>query len=169
VSEPEIQWRLPPPARWSHCPLCAGPLTDRELDGRERRHCRACGFVYWEAPRPAAAAVVEGPEGIVCVRRRYPPEAGGWCLPGGFVEAGETIEDAARREVREETGLEVAVHRQLGVFGPVIAFVAARPTGGRLCAGTDALEAAAFPPATLPALCFSSHRLAVCAWHAGGH
>jgi len=159
---------MPPAAEWRYCPLCRAELADRVLDAAPRRACPACGFVFWEHPRPAAAAVVAAPDGrVALVRRRYPPEAGGWCLPGGFVEAGETIEAAACREVREETGLEVSPVRQLGVLGPCIAFVATRPAGGVLEPGSDVLEAAWFAPEEAPPLCFPTHRTVLEAWSAG--
>jgi 8-oxo-dGTP diphosphatase len=166
--EPPIRWRTPPGAEWRYCPLCRTDLTDRVLDGAMRRACPACGFVHWEHPRPAAAAVVADDAGrVLLVRRRYPPEAGGWCLPGGFVEVGETAEAAACREVREETGLEVAAERQLGLFGIFIAFVAARPFGGALEPGSDVLEAGWFAPGEAPVLCFPSHRQALEVWCGG--
>ncbi|MBZ0118729.1 MAG: NUDIX domain-containing protein, partial [Sandaracinaceae bacterium] len=55
------------------------------------------------------------PSGIVLIERRNDPE--GWALPGGFIDYGESPEDAARREVHEETGLEVELTELLGVYG----------------------------------------------------
>ncbi len=159
---------MPPSAAWRFCPLCAAALVERNLDGAPRRWCSVCGFVYWEHPHPAAAAVVFSEGRILCVRRRFPPEAGGWCLPGGFIEPGETVEAAARREVREESGVEVEVLRQIGVFGVVIAFVAARPVGGRLIPGFDALAAEWFPASAPPRLCFPTHQAALEAWAQNG-
>ncbi len=165
VKEPEILWRMPGPERWQWCPLCAGPLGDRLLDGAPRRFCPDCGFVYWDHPRPAAAAVVTDHEGrILLVRRRFPPEAGGWCLPGGLAEAGEGPEEAARREVREETGLEVSVVRHLATLGHFVAFVEAESSGGALLAGSDVLDLGWFTPAEAPALCFVNHRRALELW-----
>ena len=68
----------------------------------------------WRNPVPTVDVVVECPEGIVLIRRRNPPH--GWALPGGFVDEGERVEDAARREVLEETGLEVELTRLLYVY-----------------------------------------------------
>ena len=83
---------------------------------------------------------------VLVIRRGKEPFKGHWSLPGGRVEAGETLREAVRREVREETGLDVFVGRVAGyreAFEPdhhvVIAFHV-EVTGGQLCAGDDATE-----------------------------
>ncbi|MCY0879470.1 MAG: NUDIX hydrolase [Firmicutes bacterium] len=164
-----VQWRHAPARAWRYCPLCRAELIDHAWDGKMRRYCPQCGFVYWERPLPAVAAVVlrKGPpEEMVLVRRRYPPEVGQWTLPGGGVEAGESVVDAVRREVQEETGLAISVDAQLGTWSTpssetIITFFVAHPVGGELKAGTDAMEAAWFPLRELPPLAFSTHRDAV--------
>ena len=165
-----VQWRHAPPGEWQYCPLCRADLTNHAWDGKVRRYCPVCGFVYWERPLPAAAAIVldpaDHPNQMVLVRRRYPPEEGQWTLPGGGIEAGESVEEAACREVVEETGLDIAVDRQIGTWSTpsaetVITFFAAHAVGGQLQAGTDALEAAWFPVESLPELAFSTHQEAV--------
>ncbi len=162
-----VQWRHAPPEKWQYCPLCRGALADQPWDGKLRRYCAACGFVYWERPLPAAAAIVvdgvEHPRSLVMVRRRYPPEEGGWTLPGGGIEAGESVQEAVVREVREETGLWVAVHDQLGTWSTpsketVITFFVAHVVGGALQAGTDAAQTAWFSLNEIPQIAFSTHR-----------
>lgn len=70
-----------------------------------------------EVPRVAVDAVLLHDGKLVLVLRRNAPFKGKYALPGGFVEFGEALEDAVRREVREETGLAAVVQRLLGVYG----------------------------------------------------
>lgn len=77
----------------------------------------------YEFPRPAVAAdsllLRQGTHGleVLLIQRKHPPFAGRWALPGGFVEEGETLLQAARRELYEETGLEDVPLRQWAAFG----------------------------------------------------
>jgi 8-oxo-dGTP diphosphatase len=97
---------------------------------------------------------------IVLIRRRNPPFQGEWAIPGGFVEYGETVEQAAVREAKEETGLDVELVRIVGVYSDPnrdprghtvsICFLAGE-VGGELKADTDAKEARSFASSSLPA------------------
>jgi ADP-ribose pyrophosphatase YjhB (NUDIX family) len=93
--------------------------------------------------------------GIVLVRRAIAPSYGKWVFPGGFVDKGERVEEAAIRETREEVNLEVAIDRLLNVYSyedsaVVIIAYAARVIGGELQARDESLEAKAFTPAEIP-------------------
>jgi 8-oxo-dGTP diphosphatase len=97
---------------------------------------------------------------IVLIERRHPPN--GWALPGGFVEVGETLEQAAVREAKEETGLQVTLKTLLGVYsdplrdprGHTVTAVYVAEAYGVPRAGDDAGKAQAFDPLHLPALVF---------------
>ncbi len=127
------------------------------------------------AIRPSVSAVIRNGRGRVLLGRRA--DNGQWGLPGGNVEIGESVTEAILREVREETGLAVAVTRLVGVYsdpawmvvrypdGRVVHYVntcfECRVTGGELatCSETTALEY--FDPAVLPEDTVPQHRLRV--------
>jgi len=110
-----------------------------------------------EGPRATVDVIIEVEGGIVLVRRRYPPL--GWAIPGGFVDRGERAEDAARREMREETSLDVELVDLLGVYsdpardarGHTLSTVYVGRARGRPRAGDDAMETGVFSATTLPA------------------
>jgi ADP-ribose pyrophosphatase YjhB (NUDIX family) len=78
--------------------------------------CATCGYLIYDYPRSAAGMLVVRRDAILLLRRAHPPGRGMLDIPGGFMEAGESFEDAARRELREETGLVVGRVRALGTY-----------------------------------------------------
>ena len=158
---------LPDP---QYCPQCATPLIRRQAHGKERLACPSCDFVHFSDPKVAVGVVVENEAGwVLYTRRAHEPQMGAWGLPSGFVDRGELLPEAAQREVREETGLDVAIDDLLGVFsalGHPVIFVAYRghPVGGELVAGPEAFEVRYFPPYALPATAFPTDPEIVAAW-----
>ncbi len=144
-------------------------MEEREIGGRVRGVCPHCDFVLFRNPVPGVAIIVEMEDGVVLVRRKYEPLAGQWCLPGGFIELEESVEEAAVRECKEETNLDVELIDLFGVYsfpdGPrhsgLVIFYSARPVGGELRAGNDAQEVAIFPLDDLPHIAFRTHRQAL--------
>jgi len=121
-------------------------------------------------PLLAADAVILCSGRIVLIRRSNPPFQGCYALPGGFVEVGESVEAAAIREAREETGLVVELLGLVGIYSDpardprghvVSAAFLARPAedSPQLSAGSDAAGVAAFPPERLPPLAFDHARI----------
>jgi NADH pyrophosphatase NudC (nudix superfamily) len=99
----------------NYCPQCGSQLTAKEVDGRQRPACQRCDYVFWNTPVPVVAAVVEWQGKILLARKsEWPP--GRWALIAGFPEAGEVLEEAILRELREETGLEGQVLGLIGVY-----------------------------------------------------
>jgi len=108
------------------------------------------------------AVIVDGAGRVLLVKRRFEPLAGQWSLPGGTLEIGESLEAGVAREMREETGLEVAVGPVVDVFDRILLdtdgrvryhFVLidylCRPIGGSLVAGSDVADAVLADPGAL--------------------
>jgi ADP-ribose pyrophosphatase YjhB (NUDIX family) len=152
------------------CAHCGGQLLVQApaAGQRPRPVCSACGRVVYLDPKVAVGAVIAHEGGLVLLKRGIDPGYGKWVFPGGFVDRGETLEEAAARETWEEVGLEVTADRLLGAYSyreyPVVIVVyVARVTGGRLAAGDETLEARTFAAADLPwpDLAFESTRHAL--------
>lgn len=109
-------------------------------------------------------AIIETEGGVVLIERKNPPF--GWAIPGGFVDYGETVEDAVRREAREETGLDIEIVRQFHTYSDpdrdprhhtvTVMFIAS--ASGIPEAGDDAGKAAIFKRETLPDNIVFDHR-----------
>lgn len=102
--------------RARHCLACGGPLRTVRREGRRRRWCARCGWIFYDNPVPAAGAIVERGGRILLARRAAPPYAGTWDLPGGFLEAGEDPGRGLRRELAEELGTAPRSVRFFGFF-----------------------------------------------------
>ena len=145
------------PGAYRFCPRCGSLLDTRVLKDGEppRLVCQACAFVFFLDPKVAAGVVFSYDGGILLVQRAIPPSYGKWVFPGGYVDRGETLEAAALREVREESGLVVHLTRLLGVYSfagnPVIVVAyAGEVTGGSLQTDDESLAIRPFPPADIP-------------------
>ncbi|VVB87983.1 ADP-ribose pyrophosphatase [uncultured archaeon] len=106
-------------------------------------------------------------EKIVFIRRKYPPFQGHFALPGGFVEVGETVETAAVREAKEETGLDVELVKLLGVYsdpardprGHMVTVCFLAVGSGNLKAGSDAKDTGLFGITEIPELAFDHNKI----------
>jgi len=118
-------------------------------------------------PLLAADAVILFGGGIVLIQRDRPPYAGCYALPGGFVEIGESVEAAAIREAREETGLEIELLGLVGVYsdpardprGHVVSVAFLARGRGQLLAGSDARAAGVFSREGLHHLAFDHQKI----------
>lgn len=91
----------------TYCPACGEPLERRSIEGRDRRWCPDCEAVVWHNPVPTAGVAVVDASGVLLTRRAVDPGRGRWAVPGGHLEADESPEAAAARELAEETGVRV--------------------------------------------------------------
>lgn len=97
---------MAPVEHFSHCPRCGRAAQPTAPDSPFR--CAACGFTLFFNAASAVAALVERADGrVLFIRRAKNPGRGLLGLPGGFVDPGESAEEALRREVREEVGIEL--------------------------------------------------------------
>lgn len=152
-----------------YCQRCAAEMEQRERHGRLRPVCPRCGFTWFADPKLAAVVVVELDGRILLHRRAIAPARGKWTLPGGYVDRGEDVEDAARREVREETGVRVDSLRPLGLFSEVgetvvLAAFSATANGQAIHRSSESLELRAFAPDELPPLAFHRDERIIDAW-----
>ncbi|MBT3806754.1 MAG: NUDIX hydrolase [Desulfobacula sp.] len=103
---------------YKFCPVCRGDFIKKQLiqNEPERLVCKACKFIFYLDPKLVACTIAETSKGIVLQRRNKEPKKGHWVLPGGFVDRGETLEEAAKREFFEETGLHSKINCLLGTY-----------------------------------------------------
>ncbi len=128
------------------CPMCK-----EEIEG-------------YRNPIPTVDIIIEHEDGVVLIRRKNPPD--GWAIPGGFVDYGESLEEAATREAKEETNLEVKLIRQFHTYSDpsrdprhhTISTVYIAKGKGTLEAKDDALEIGIFSRSNLPDPMAFDHR-----------
>lgn len=131
-----------------YCVKCGQSMSCRVPDGdsRERDVCEGCGFIHYENPRSVVGTVPLLGDRIILCRRAIAPRRGYWTLPAGFLETGETTEEGAARETREEAGVEVQVGELFSVVNVVhvhhvYLFYLGIAQSHRLVPGIESLEA----------------------------
>ena len=140
------------------CPRCGSALEARLLKQGEpeRLVCTACGFVFYLDPKVAVGTIIRTEQDrLVLLRRGIEPGYGKWVFPGGYVDRGEPLLDAAVREAREESGLDVRLDGLVNIYSysgrtPVIVVYAATAIGGRLALDDESLESAEVVPTDIP-------------------
>lgn len=156
------------------CQQCGHKMSREPVSGRLRPVCPQCGYVLFRNPVPGVGALVELDDGIVLIKRGHDPKKGFWALPAGFIEADESIEEAAVRECKEETNLDIELLEMFHVDSfptdptpqsGIIIFYRAKPIGGHLQPGDDAADAKVFSPESMPLdVAFRTHRAALARW-----
>ena len=141
------------------CPSCGTALLTKEAFGQQRPVCPECDRIIFYDPKVAVICVVPRNGKVLMIRRGTDQGYGLWGLPGGYVDRGEVVEQAAAREVWEETGLKVEPGDLIGLFSEsgdpvIVAVFVASEIGGELEPGPEALEVGFFPVDDLPELAF---------------
>jgi ADP-ribose pyrophosphatase YjhB (NUDIX family) len=134
------------------CPRCGQPA---EVEYPRFMSCPHCGYGAYYNPKPVAAAIPATADGrIILLRRGFDPGKGLWTFPGGFVDLGESVEDAARRETMEELEIDVELGPVVGVYSRpedrVVLIVYAATTTQDPQTTEEATEVRAFAPPELP-------------------
>lgn len=152
------------------CPTCGGRLERKRFKNSEpeRRVCSNCAFIFYEDPKIAACTIPVVDNKIVLLKRGIEPSYGKWVFPGGFMDRGERVEEAAIRETWEEANIKVEIDRLLNVYSypgqpTVIIVYLVHIVGGQLAAMDETLEVATFTPDEIPwsDLAFESTREAL--------
>ena len=152
------------------CIRCGTGLVTKEEDGKERRQCPSCGWVYYQKPNIASAVALIRDGEVLLVRRKHEPFAGQWTLPSGFMEFGESPEETAVRELKEELGVEIELTGLADLLMErgdprglcLLAVYTGRITSGEPTPDDDASEVRSFPLDSLPDdIAWKAHRKAL--------
>lgn len=139
------------------CPRCGGHLERRRVKAiePERLVCQKCSFIFYLDPKVVAGTIFTIEERVVLLRRGVEPAMGKWVFPGGYVDRGESVREAAIRETQEESNVQVRLCSLLDVYSypqspNVIVVYAAEVAGGELRAGDESVEAKTFSASQIP-------------------
>ncbi|PIS27136.1 MAG: NUDIX hydrolase [Candidatus Marinimicrobia bacterium CG08_land_8_20_14_0_20_45_22] len=159
--------------KYRFCYQCGHPMEQVNIEGRIRTFCPACKAVLYENPIPSVAILAENDRNeILLVKRNVEPGKGGWSLAGGFIEMGETPENGAIRELKEETGLngiqptlfDVKIHLN-GYYGDILIVIYRMILQSfEILPGDDVQDARFFKIDERPQLVFSIHEQLLKRW-----
>jgi len=155
-----------------YCHRCGLTTALEHREGRLRPVCTSCGAVFFVDPKVVAGVIVSLDGKLVMIQRELEPGMGKWTFPAGFVDRGEAVHDAAVREMKEETGLDVELTQLIGVYSRtgdtnILVVYEGRVVGGELEAGDEAQNAGAFDLDRLPPLAFQRDVAIIDEWCRG--
>ena len=149
-----------------YCSSCGAENTYGFIDGNHRYHCKSCGAIHYQNPKPTATIICLQNNQILLAKRAFEPAKGEWGLPGGFMELNETLNEAAVRELKEETNLDGIVTGIIStcshygtIFGDILLIGVTMKVDDFSCikAGDDAEELGFFALDKLPDIAFYCH------------
>src|SRR5208283_2604003 len=156
------------------CGLCGGTMRMREVlpDHKHFKVCGECGYVDFPGPKLVAGCFVIDAGRVLLLRRGIMPRIGQWTFPGGYVDLGETPEQAAVRETAEEVGMNVRLGAMLGLFSDpanplaAVAVYLAEPGSETPGLSAEATEVRYFAPSEIPwnELAFPTTAASLKAW-----
>jgi ADP-ribose pyrophosphatase YjhB (NUDIX family) len=138
------------------CSGCGEPLELQFVaaEDRERLVCTACAEIHYINPKVVAGVVPVQDGSVWLLRRAIQPRFGSWTFPAGFMEMGETVEQAACRETYEELHMDVRITRMLNIYSrpesPTVLIVYLADALTHPAGGSEALEFASFAPHMIP-------------------
>ncbi|HEX2172842.1 MAG TPA: NUDIX hydrolase [Dehalococcoidia bacterium] len=139
------------------CPRCGGDLESRflEAENHDRLICSGCAYIFYQNPKIVVGTLPIRDGRVLLLRRGIEPRLGAWTFPAGFLELGETVEEAACRETFEECQVRIRLDALLNVYSrPQIGIVnivyLASILDGTPCVNPEALEFGEFAPDEIP-------------------
>ena len=150
-----------------YCQFCGNLNQYGYIDGNNRYHCLNCSAIHYQNPKPTATLLCIENNQILLGRRALPPKRGLWGLLGGFVELNETLDEAATRELKEESNLNGNLKKIIGtcshfnsIFGDVllIGILMKIKTWDNMLASDDVSELKFFNLEETPKMAFKCHQ-----------
>lgn len=156
--------------RFFYCPYCGGKLAYRQVENIQRLRCISCKTVLYENPIVGVAAIIiNGNKHLLLGKRKGGDYQGLWCIPCGYLEYDEDIVTGVKRELKEETNLDIEVDQvysvQSNMHNPqchsVGVWYLARIINGNIKPGDDIGDLRYFPFGDLPPLAFPTDRMVI--------
>ena len=142
-----------------YCHWCGCALVIKALNESDKHYCDNCDRFIFEDPKLAVVVLVSKKDKLLLVKRAIEPKLGKWSFPSGYVDLGESVESAALREVKEETGMEIKINFLVGVYSSstrplVLLAYGAEVSGGNVKLNHEVLDVEYFSPNSLPDMPF---------------
>ena len=160
--------------RFRFCPNCAREMAPTEVEGKTLQGCSSCGYVHFQDPKVAAGVIVSDDRGhVLLMQRGHEPRKGLWSYPSGYVDSGESVEDAAVRETFEETQVRVRLAGLQGVYsetGDRVVLIVYRGViaEGSPAPGPESIAVGFFDLDRLPNLAFPRDERIIREWRTAG-